>query len=287
MTAKSKWTAGCDPEFFARDKETHEFVSAIPYVNGTKDKPEPLPNGGFLMKDNVAVEFGVPPASNVDDWVHYITKAKEDTEAVLPDQLEIVAVPSTRFDPKYLLEDEAREAGCEPDYNAWTEDMNEMPEGCMEDVLRSCGGHIHVGCLPLLMDIQDKFEFTKLMDGMHGYVSTVLDSSAEAIERKNLYGKAGCFRPTEYGIEYRTLSNFWCKDEKLMRLIYHLTDDAIHVFENNLQNDLIDELGGEDQIKRVINECEVDTASACIDGIVSKYMSDETLNLYKEINNEN
>jgi hypothetical protein len=31
----------------------------------------------------------------------------------------------------------------------------------------------------------------------------------DGIERKQLYGKKGAFRPKPYGTEYRVLSNFW------------------------------------------------------------------------------
>jgi hypothetical protein len=38
-------------------------------------------------------------------------------------------------------------------------------------------------------------------------VPSVLMDNGEM--RKQLYGKAGCYRPKPYGGEYRTLSNFW------------------------------------------------------------------------------
>jgi hypothetical protein len=234
------------------------------------------------MRDNVAVEFGVPPATNVDDFVHYVTTAIADLNEYLPDNLELICTPSAHFPDYELNHKEARAFGCEPDYNAWDEDINEPPEGAAEGTFRSCGGHEHVGS-ELLQDIQSKIEFTKLMDCMHGYVATKLDDSDEAIARRFLYGKAGCYRPTDYGVEYRTMSNFWCKDEKLMKLIYHLTDDALHVFENNMHNELIDELGGEDQIRGVIDSGDSEMASEMINTVITKYMSDETVNLYREV----
>jgi hypothetical protein len=38
--------------------------------------------------------------------------------------------------------------------------------------------------------------------------------------RKQLYGKAGAFRPKPYGAEYRVLSNFWVFDTKLTGWVY-------------------------------------------------------------------
>jgi hypothetical protein len=67
----------------------------------------------------------------------------------------------------------------------------------------------------------------KWMDFYHGMISVVLDSSPEAMARRYLYGKAGCYRPRTYGVEYRTLSNFWCKTEVLMKLMWCLTNDLI------------------------------------------------------------
>jgi len=40
------------------------------------------------------------------------------------------------------------------------------------------------------------------------------------IERREMYGKAGCIRYKPYGVEYRTLSNAWLKDEVRMRWAY-------------------------------------------------------------------
>jgi hypothetical protein len=45
--------------------------------------------------------------------------------------------------------------------------------------------------------------------------------------RRRLYGKAGAFRPKPYGVEYRTLSNAWLKNEMLVRYVYRQTMRAI------------------------------------------------------------
>ena len=47
-----------------------------------------------------------------------------------------------------------------------------------------------------------------------------LDNDEPAKIRKLKYGKAGCFRPTPYGVEYRTPSCWWIKSPAAMSLIY-------------------------------------------------------------------
>jgi hypothetical protein len=45
-----------------------------------------------------------------------------------------------------------------------------------------------------------------------------------------MYGKAGAFRPKTYGVEYRSLSNKWIFDNKLVDIVYKLTETAVDKF---------------------------------------------------------
>jgi hypothetical protein len=45
--------------------------------------------------------------------------------------------------------------------------------------------------------------------------------------RRQLYGKAGAYRPKPYGMEYRVLSNVWLKNKSLQRWVYRNTMRAI------------------------------------------------------------
>jgi len=67
--------------------------------------------------------------------------------------------------------------------------------------MRSAGGHIHVETS------LDKAAVIRAMDLFLGVPSLILDSKGGM--RRQLYGKAGAYRPKSYGVEYRTLSNFW------------------------------------------------------------------------------
>jgi hypothetical protein len=42
-----------------------------------------------------------------------------------------------------------------------------------------------------------------------------------------LYGKAGAYREKSYGVEYRTLSNFWVFDERLSDWVWKNTERAV------------------------------------------------------------
>lgn len=49
-------------------------------------------------------------------------------------------------------------------------------------------------------------------------------------ERRSLYGKAGCFRLTPYGFEYRSLSSYMMRDKKLLTWVWNQIIAAIYAY---------------------------------------------------------
>ena len=121
--------------------------------------------------------------------------------------------------------------GCEPDYNAYTKQANPKPNPTHPG-MRSAGGHIHVET------DANKLAVVKAMDLFLGVPSVIMDNG---VERKQLYGKAGAFRPKAYGVEYRTLSNFWVFDPKLIDWVWRNTERALNNLKAAKMVDLVEE----------------------------------------------
>ena len=285
-----RFTIGTDPEFFLRDKNTGKMVSAIPYVEGTKHEPVELPSGGTVQRDNVALEFATPPAQDTEDFVQKVRDALMDVAKSLPSHLELETLPSADFDEKELEHPEACEFGCSPDYDAWKLIVNPPPSA--RKTFRSCGAHIHVGHVEgdgndFLLEPLGKVYTIRLMDLFHGVISTILDNSPEAIERRKLYGKAGSHRPTDYGVEYRALSNYWMKSPELVMLMDRLTEEVLKIMRETPEGDredmdkgpsIIKEVG-ETTIQNIINNGEVEKAKEVLETHLMKHLSNETKDL--------
>lgn len=276
----SNFTIGCDPEFFLRERESGKLISAIPFVKGTKEQPMPLPKGGNIQRDNVAVEVATDPASTLEQFIANIQNTLSEAVKVLPKNTEIVALPSACFDEDQLEDPEAQKFGCDPDYNAWTMYENEKP--CATDAtFRSCGAHIHVGSNgedenKFLLEIEGKILMIKVMDCLHGVISTVLDSGKEAIDRRQLYGKPGAHRiKWEYGVEYRVLSNYWLKSPVTVMLMYSLTQDALRLIREDKATELIGMMG-ENEVQNTIMSGNVESAMKMIEVHLFPVMSEES-----------
>lgn len=229
------FTIGCDPELFLKQNNKH--VVAIGLVGGTKDMPRPLDDKGHaVLEDNVAVEFNIPPAHNHEEFCKSIQHVMQKLKEELPDY-SFSEESAVLFDKEDLWHPQALEFGCEPDFNAWTKDMNPRPEATNE-TLRSAGGHVHVGTN------LDKIQVIRAMDLFLGVPSIKLDTG---VLRRQLYGKAGAFRPKEYGVEYRTLSNFWIFKQELIEWVYNQTKKALDFVQQG--NEISDEQG------QVIQDC--------------------------------
>jgi hypothetical protein len=288
MTDQAKITIGTDPEFFL--KKGDEYVSSqSAKIQGTKDEPVALKNGGTIQRDNVAVEFATAPADGREDFVGKVRSCLKDAHEMLPEGHVMVVEPSAIFGETHLTDPEAQEFGCDPDFNAYTVAMNDKP-WCGDSGFRSCGAHIHVGCLDsdgnaiegleFLLEFGGKISAVKAMDLFHGIISTVLDNSEASIKRRELYGKAGCHRPTDYGVEYRVLSNYWMKSPELVMLMDSLTRDAMALVAGDKLQEILD-LVGETELQNAINDGNVEAATKIVEIYVLPNISGETTDYYQ------
>jgi len=209
---------GADPEVFMRNKDG--LVSVIGLIHGDKWNPmqvEGLPKGFTLQQDNVALEFGIPPAASKQEFVDYIKTVKKAGKSYLKG-LSFSYDSCAIFPADQMQTAEAHIFGCEPDFNAWTHKENPPPKPPHE-FMRSAGGHVHVETtLPAEQVVRN-------MDLFVGVGSVLMDKTGT--QRRELYGKAGAYRKKSYGVEYRTLSNFWIFEDKLIKWVWDETAKAL------------------------------------------------------------
>lgn len=230
MSTLNNIKIGADPEFFMINKEG-KFISAIDRIGGSKSDPRPIDDRGFaVQEDNVAVEFNIPAATSKQEFINSIEFALSYlNEELKKMELTIAALPSAFFPPEELANPKAFEFGCEPDLNVWTKTVNPRPVLPEDQLnLRSAGGHIHVGYDDPQEEVNE--QIIKSMDIFVGVPALQFDKDSL---RRKLYGKAGCFRFKPYGVEYRTLSNFWLQSPDYVNFVYDQTMKAIDFVKNN------------------------------------------------------
>ncbi len=267
---------GSDPELMLIDAKGR-LVSAIPIIPGDKKNPTKVPNGA-IQHDNVNLEFGIDPAANADEWVErHGAVMKYCADFIKRRNLTMVVRASDLFPPDQLDCLEAKTFGCEPDFDPYDMDINVVPKDAADGNLRSCGGHVHIGCDRISTTIEKQAEASKVMDIFLGIPSILLDKDPTSPRRRNLYGKAGAHRPKAYGIEYRALGNFWVGHPKLTRLIYLLACEGIEANEKGLLHDIQWKL-----VRRTINDARVDLAEKAVKGLIVPLLSQATRDLLAE-----
>jgi len=254
------FTIGADPEVALADIKTGALKSAIPFITGTKKAPLFFRNGANIQRDNVACEFAIPPVRSLDAFVKVMRDTMELVCQHLPKTVTIVRGAAMDFPEEELQHAEAKEFGCDPDFDAW---LYGEPMVCEvsdrgNGTLRSFGGHIHVGYLKgsgneFLRQMSGKIKMVQVMDATLGLASVIHDKSTGSTLRRKLYGKAGAYRPTPYGVEYRTLSNFWIFEEKYQKLMWHLTNTALKIMRNGMTEELF-KIATPAKVREAINE---------------------------------
>jgi hypothetical protein len=269
---KGCFVAGADPELMLISPDGN-LISAIGLVPGTKEKPHKVSKGA-IQRDNVLAEFNVAPARSSEEFEHNIREVlRELAKEVHPHRLMVMA--SANYPDEALESDEARIFGCDPDFDAWALAMNRMDGTAAFQNFRSAGGHLHIGkkkrIAEMLDDDYGKVEVIKMCDVFLGIPSVVLDSDPSAADRRRLYGKSGSYRPKDYGVEYRSLGNFWLADPEKVRLIYQLADLAVSLTFEGESTSIIEQVG-ETDIPRIINESDQKAARKVVEGTLAQYL---------------
>ena len=233
-------TFGADPELFIINP-AGDFVSAAGMIPGDKANPYKV-EGGAVQVDGMAAEFNIDPVTNYTDFKKNITKVRKQLQDMLPKGYKLVATPTATFSQAEWdrSPEESKILGCSPDFDAWRKTVNPVPDS--SDLVRHAGGHLHIGWTEGAdtsdgMYVQSSIDLIRQLDWFLATWSILKDSDNL---RRSSYGKAGAMRFKPYGVEYRTLSNFWLdtdKDPYILLEVWNRMQSAI----NRMQTDFLPE----------------------------------------------
>jgi len=240
---------GCDPEVFLLNKEGKP-ISSIGYIKADKYHPlqiPDMPSGFTLQEDNVSLEYGIPPAASAAEFIGSINAVMKKSLDYLP-ELSFSKMSCLIFPEDQMQHPLAHIFGCEPDYNAWTgkENIKPLPP---HEYMRSAGGHVHVETT------HDPITTVRSMDLYLGVPSVLMDTGEE---RRKMYGGPGAHRVKPYGVEYRTLSNFWIFEDRLIQWVW---DNTARALDSNIDvaaysNEIISAISNNDKkLARELVDC--------------------------------
>lgn len=215
-----KVTVGADPEVMLYNTDEKRIVPACGIVGGTKRKPlhynKSLQKGFTIQEDNVMVEFNIPPARTADQFCEYIRTALstigEYLKTLGPYQMRYTS--QHKFANEQLWHEKAMAFGCSPDFDAYKngDEHKAIDPATLKDKVgawRFAGAHVHLG---VTCEIP-AFVMAAFADYFIGMSGVGFDKQTK---RRELYGQPGRYRPTAYGFEYRSPSNYWLQDSQQM-----------------------------------------------------------------------
>lgn len=226
---------GADPELFIVKDD--QVISAHDIIPGTKEKPYPVP-GGSIQVDGLAAELNINPSLTAEEFDNNCTQVLNSLLEIINLQIpnaKLVNHTVATFKKDYFdsLPNSIKILGCDPDFNAYSQQANINPKEKFENYeknnspIRVAGGHIHIGyisensnywdnvteiehfaeCCLLIKDLEEIFTYCK--KSLHHRL------------RSRFYGQRGSFRPKKYGVEWRSPTPFWVLNSEYRKLFFN------------------------------------------------------------------
>lgn len=268
MSSYKLLAVGTDAECFLLDSKTGNPIPVIGLLGGTKHKPLPvleLGKGFCVQEDNVMAEFNVPPAKTAGEFSENIQKMLNHLHNFAGSKGLVLDISASNQFAKHQLEHrQACEAGCEPDFTVWTRGINDpiKDNPLFLGGLRTASAHVHVSFLienKPPANIYDREPVVKMLDLFLSLPSIFFDQD---MRRKKLYGKAGAFRPTNYGIESRVMSNWWITKDISRQWVFNGVRAALNYLSVKGMKGI--EAHGE-MLQQAINNSDKDMARSLLD----------------------
>jgi hypothetical protein len=98
-------------------------------------------------------------------------------------------------------------------------------------LLRVAAGHVHVGWTEdaNILDARHLRHCRDLVKQFDWFLGAWSIRHDKDLTRRKLYGKAGSYRPKPYGMEYRTLSNFWISSPAKRTAVWNRMQEAVEM----------------------------------------------------------
>jgi len=241
------YTISTDVEWFLRNKNSGEIVSAEGIIKGTKHEPFRFDENDKLFAtslDCVLAEGNCGLARTPLEFFNVIEKLRNYINSTLPQELETLAIPAAELDDKYLQTEVSRTYGCDPSLNCWTdEEVIPKPDGSR---WRSAGFHIHTGYDSPNKEVNR--DLARAMDLFLGIPSVLLEPTNQ--RKKVGYGHAGNYRHQPHGFEYRSLSSHFSSGKNLIEWCFRGSERAI-AYVNSREVERIYDMG--ELIQQTIN----------------------------------
>lgn len=263
---KAKVLIGADPEAFVR-RGPNQISHCIGILGGSKESPRKVLDGA-VQEDNVLFEFNVDASEYCDTFAQRILTVLTQGQEILADNgLHLVPDLSSHvYDDMEGFPEKAFEFGCTPDYNGLTGEQNPRPSA-ENLMLRTAGGHVHIGWSHLgevTKELQSKVIVA--CDYLLGLQSLLEDVDNR---RRELYGKAGACRYKEYGVEYRTLSNYWIWNQQRVKMIHRRAQLACGVAHDPVAYELLTAIVTPAEVQAVINAGDAQMAAVYLEVIAN------------------
>lgn len=221
-------TLGSDPELHIFDNQEGKVVSSLRILGRDKNDPIDLGDGIKVYSDNALAENSFPPCESISGIMARMGDVFARTQTHLGARYTLLPKAAHYYGYDELKEASLWLAGCNPNIDVYAKRLN--PPARFTDDLRTGSFHIHLGHEGLKTN-NDRETMVMLLDVFAGCASVIFDKDETATMRRNLYGRAGEFRPTPYGIEYRVLGNWCLRSNLITELVWDLIHHSIHHFE--------------------------------------------------------
>lgn len=256
-------TLGADPEMFAVD-EKGNVKSVIGLIGGSKKSPLPVGDGFFVQEDNVALEFNIPTATTKKDFVkNILTGVEHCRKALNKVNLHMHIAGSVEMPKEEMDRPGSFDFGCNPFLDAWTfEKPKALDAGMLNHPLdRFAAGHVHIGIPGINKDPFLRAYWARSLDVCLAAPALFWMNDEELAQekvRRSMYGKAGSYRPKDYGIEYIALSNFWIKSAARIGAVWDAIDYVYNSYSPARKGHLLgdDYAGITEVLRKGINDCD-------------------------------
>ena len=211
-------TLGYDPEVFL-ENGTGEVIPAFMFLPKKTSETLTFWDGfqaEFIPDENLVCLANSTDAAN-KGLQQILALARLFDKTARFSQKSVVAISSAAL---ANASDEHVNFNCNPSLNVYETFVPVLDDPRALNI-RFAGGHLHFGHQRLQQSDTIK-KVVKLLDAISGVMSVSIAEGLDTALRRQYYGRAGEYRLTPWGFEYRVLSNYWLLHPQLMHLTFDI-----------------------------------------------------------------